>query len=460
MDRKCFTTFLILLIFLPGLAQSEKVAPPDTLKVVAGSSYIPYLREAPGGKTVEVHSIELKIAYWGIGTKDTSVNFELSNFSATKLDVKNVTVNPNLTVKKGSFRKTPDTVSVTLHISISPLTWLPAPEFFDIGIAGDNNNSTRHRVVLEKELREKEKEPKEKETRVKGITLLNAAHFDFEKNSNTSYVGILNAFAPDLIKLFWKKVSVGVNTGLMKVNYSKSGDSVNSTLYVRENVLFSPFDTVKQGTKYLAQFNKYLNVAKNTTFSFYAQPLVRLSRATNKKAEIFAHGHFDFFVSKWTINTTISNIRQDTLTISASEAPADFRLVNKFSTISDPVMYTSVQSLMSYYYGFGATFRLQPWAGTEIFMQPTFGNFIEYGRSVAETILLTKSSTAKETAETRRFYLTRAHLKQKLSSSIELVIGTEFRGIWPRTGQVAEKPLFANYIGITLKLEALKELLR
>jgi hypothetical protein len=310
------------------------------------------------------------------------------------------------------------------------------------------------------------------------ITFLNGANFDFSPNSNIGYVGIINVFAPDLESirsLFlkkanpaffegdtkWKKLlrwglsdgknkdgKLGFNCGIMKINYVT--DSLKKTMPVVQNVLINPLDSVKVGNKYLQQYNKVTTISKNSTYSIYFQPMLRLTSNNAHKIAVFFHYHQEFLINRWTTTITSENIQQDSLTIQKNTNTSGF-LATKPNTTE-----TTISSTISNYYGVGFTFLFRPITNLTFMLQPTWGYVTGfYGAPTPnaagnlETFFLPTRTD---------FYLTKAYLKYKISTSIEAVIGAEIRG--EIIGKYAHTPLYATYFGANLGLDAIAKLFK
>lgn len=285
-----------------------------------------------------------------------------------------------------------------------------------------------------------------------GFMFLNAASFYFNGLSGSNYMGHINICSPDLINSIKrrKRWILGLNAGIMKIDYSKGGDSINKTFYSYENILIKPLDSIVTGAKYLNQFNQYITTSKNTAWSFYIQPTLRL--LYQAKTKIYFHCHAELLINKWTTNTTVTNIQQDTAIVNPNSNLV-YRVINKFATTTSvPFTSTSIATLLSGYFGFGLTFDLKPWEGATVFTQPTFGWTLNYQSpdgSNPNTLqpVYQKSSNI--------FYLTRIYMKQKLSTTLEAVFGVDIRGKFS-----FDQPSYPSYLGLNVSLNGLKTLLQ
>ena len=206
----------------------------------------------------------------------------------------------------------------------------------------------------------------------RNITFLNAANFDFTDNISGSYLGKINIFAPTISK------RVGFNAGVMRIKYNYK-DSSNAPL-VFQNILLHPLDTIKQGTKYVREYNKFTSTRSNTVWSFYIQPMYRIASNQAGSSQIYIHFHGELLVSKVNITTNIENIQRDTVAMSASFREP-FVLYQKTPIIFD-------KTYLNGYFGIGLTFSLDPFRlkNSRFFFQPTVGVTTNYPNWTSQDI--------------------------------------------------------------------------
>lgn len=270
------------------------------------------------------------------------------------------------------------------------------------------------------------------------LMFLNAYNFDFGQTKlNSNYVGHLNLFAPGIINDKW-----GFNTGMMKIDYGLPYQDTATTLLI-ENVKISPLDELKDGTKYLHQFNDYKSTKRNTSWSFYVQPLYEITNKISTQ-HIFIHGHIELLSSKFTVSTTTQNVKQDTSIYNILTPPSVMR--SGFSNTS-----TYISNSVSGYFGVGFTFDLHPWDGGKFFFQPTLG---------ISTLGMNYSNISKQyqyVKESNSFYLVRSYYTQDLNKkgNSALIIGIDIRGFLP-----TYTPQYAAYVGLNIGLESIINLVK
>jgi hypothetical protein len=299
---------------------------------------------------------------------------------------------------------------------------------------------------------------------------LNAYNFDFGNTSvSSNYVGHLNLFAPSLnkktddaedeITMKKERWGLGFNTGILKISYNQK-DSSNIFQNFRENVFISPFDELKDSLKYLKQINNYKVETKNTVWSFYVQPTLELTEATNKQ-HVYLHAHAELLATHWSSTTTIANIKQDTgLYIKAANQNFVIR-----SRLNDEV--TSSTNNLSGYFGAGFTFDLKPWDNGSFFFQPTIG-FTTNKPSASSTDISTairygnSSTKASPTLDKiwNSFYLVRAYYTHSINKTAErdgstIIVGMDIRGFFP-----VYAPQYAAYIGLNVGLDSILDLIK
>jgi hypothetical protein len=237
-------------------------------------------------------------------------------------------------------------------------------------------------------------------------------------------------------------------------------------------------DSIKQGKKYLRQFNQYTTSRSNTVWSLYVQPMLRLySFPTMKKGKfninsiapdgIFLHLHGELFVSKVNVTTTITHLQQDTALIDTTTRLA-YKVYERNPLIFD-------HSYLSGYFGGGITISVDPFqnGNSRFFFQATFGVTNNYPNWTSEDIASTvvnviptrggttaggprggTPSNIVTTIKSGGFYLIRSEFAQLLSNNSQLVLGTDIRGLLPKYS-----PLWATYIGLNVNLDALAKVI-
>ena len=293
----------------------------------------------------------------------------------------------------------------------------------------------------------------------KNITFLNAANFDFTGKLDVSYLGKLNIFAPSIKDSRW-----GFNTGIMRIKFSYN-DTSNSRYYI-EHRQISPLDSMKQGDKYLREYNKYTTSRTNTVWSFYIQPMYRLVEFENENAEssftsgIYLHLHGELLVNKTNVTTNITNQLRDTLTVDTSARGISYFYLPTNTLIRD-------RTFLNGYFGIGLTFNLDPFGNghSRFFFQPTIGWTTNYPNWTSQDITSTVVSVVPtrgsgvslpesyEPLRSKGFYLIRAEFIQNLSKNSQVIVGADIRGLFPTFN-----PLYAAYIGLNVNVDALAKL--
>jgi hypothetical protein len=448
----------IILLFLVYTKKGQ-----TTVQIVPGNSQIEYYPIKTGNPNSIERKVNLRVAHFGATINDLKINFKITNISKdslVSLDMKE----PNSIIKKESVTLVPDTIDIPVYIRLNANEF-KLPEYFDIEFAKtDSVNKGKHRVFIVKEIplnkidttkKIDEEEIKIKKQEKDWITFINAANFDFDKNTNTNYVAVFNVLAKEITKLGkCKRNWLGLNIGAMKINYSLNGDSINTQYNTIENALMNPLDSTKAGGKYLRQYNQVNNTAKNLAFSFYCQPLIQLSYQDN--FNLFLHGHFEILVNRWTFNLTINNIQQDTGIFTTN--PVQISTINKFSkSTTETFSQTTNLTNLSYYYGGGFTALIKPWKTTHIYIQPTWGKIINY---VNPYSISTRNLQLREySGNTDMFYLFRINLRQKITNNIDGVMGADLRGVIPKKGFAAQSPNYCAFIGLNIGLDGIKKLI-
>jgi hypothetical protein len=293
------------------------------------------------------------------------------------------------------------------------------------------------------------------------ITFLNAANFDFTDNITGTYLAKLNIFSPDI-----KGSPFGFNAGILRSKFQYK-DSSNS-IYNFDNKLIHPLDSIKTGTKFLRQYNKYTTTRANTVWSFYVQPMLRIVSWPERKDRkwepnsilpngIYFHIHGELLVSKVNVTTNIETLQQDTSIIDASK---DIRYI---TYQPNPLIFD--RTYLNGYFGAGLTFNLDPFnnGNSRFLFQFTFGGTTDYpnwaNRDISSstlTILQTRGGTvlvSPGSDKKKWFYLVRSEFAQMLSNNAELIVGFDTRGLGKYN------PLYSTYIGLNVNLDALAKII-
>jgi len=327
------------------------------------------------------------------------------------------------------------------------------------GFSQEKDSAKTEPTKEKKETTGKEEDKKKESTVWNNLTYLIAANFNFNETVTGSYLGKLSILAPDI-----KRSPLGFCAGIMRTKFNYK-DSSNST-YALENRLIHPLDSIKHGSKYLRQFNKYTTTRTNLTWSFYAQPLIRLvswpSKKNTKKGKgnlaepngIYFHGHFELLVNKVNVTTNVTALQQDTALIDSTKH------LSYINYQPNPLIYD--RTFLNGYFGVGVTVNLDPFdnGNSRFFFQPTIGVTTNYPSWVSQDISSTgvnvqynpdgKLIPGYRQVSSGWFYLVRAEFSQKLSNNSQIIIGTDIRGLLPNYS-----PVFAAYVGLNINLDAL-----
>lgn len=323
-----------------------------------------------------------------------------------------------------------------------------------ISIQLSYNNPAAQTGSMVVKVTEKKKEDKSAEEKTgdlsdrNRIMLLNAYNFDFGSTSlKSNYVGHLNFFAPHL----GKNSRWGFNSGIMKINYGLKDSTSTGFTSAPENILLSPFDSIKPGLKYLREINSYKTEKSNVVWSFYVQPTFEILRKSKTKNQrIYLHLHMELLASKWMATTSITNLKRDTSILPPNFTASVFR-----NNLTSTNTYT-INSL-SGYFGAGFTFDLIPWKDGGFFFQPTLG-VTSNAPSLSSVDIATglgPNSFNRESPRTwRGFYLVRANYRHLLSKDATVVIGMDIRGLLP-----LYNPQYAAFVGLNLGLDSILSLI-
>ena len=432
---------VILITILSQKAVSQRV------KLVSYRTAIEYYQAKPATALTATRNVEVKIEYWADKTgaiPDQTVELEIASQDAATSKPQIFMVAPK--IAGNDFRSKPDTLKVMVPVTLERATSF-TPETFTIGIKKlDASKGGSVEVNIQKDpiVAAVDSTPK-------GLMLLNAVNFDFDGSGGSSYVGHLNIFSPDVIQnKKWPKV--GLNLGIMKINFSRN-DSLNKSYDYRENALLRPLDTIRVGTKYLRQYNKLTTVSKNITYSFYFQPTIGLIYKSNYR--LLLHIHTELFVDKWSTVTTITNYQQDSSVVTAANFDIlkdSMSMLNKFSkSTAELVTSNSTSTKLYFTLGAGLTLDVDLWYGASLFVQPTIGWAFDYARPRSiNNKNLTYNSPDQGTIGA---HLTRFLLKQKLMGNLQAVIGIDVRG------KFGFDPTYSAYIGANIGLNGVRKML-
>lgn len=435
--KLCFSLFAFFLTCIPGLGRAQNIA------LVPGVSTIKYLASRAGGLADTIQFVTVKVEYWLSGPVvggPINIAFQIANLSPGVGTISpSISMAAGLNVPGSNFRNKHDTMEVQVPIRISNTTSVNKIEYFSIQMSGSAATDPSHLVML----REKLPDPdiKSKDTVMKKeYMFLNAANFDFDRSSDVSYLGHINAFVPDL----WR--GVGLNAGIMKINFTN--DSTLTTGKQTSNVLIKPLDPLAEGTKYLRQFNEAEYVTKYIMWSFYLEPFYKIK--LSDRLEILPHIHYELQLNKWTTDVTMRNIQTDTLVMNAETINQVYSPNNDFGTAST-VNLKSTYSWVSHNVGAGVIFLVKPWSGSKIFAQVVYGVSLHEKKIQSARIL--PRSFFRNADKLDLFRLTRIYLQQELVGNLDVVLGLNVQKF--RTDVVAN---YAPYLGINIGLDGLKKL--
>lgn len=285
-------------------------------------------------------------------------------------------------------------------------------------------------------------------------TYLNGINFDFTNNNKSSYVGHFNIFVP-AIKM-QKPVAAttstpeikgkrdnkyAINIGILKVNYQSTTkfDTIQT-----DKVLENPLDIIDgPDDSYLLQYNKYSTQTKVTSYSFYAQPMVRIG--DQGAATFYLHGHLELLASQFETTRKVETIQNKKITLEAdTPVPQQSEFLPYLSNET-----TKNVNLESGYFGAGSTIDFNFADNSILFLQGTVGYALNYADRYPS-----KDADGNYTIATTRggraFYLVRTYFQYVTSESTQLVVGTDIRGHVPK-----ESPYFAVYAGLNIGLDKL-----
>lgn len=383
-------------------------------------------------------TIRLKIKIDGVNTAAPNTLTFTLNTAQTSYGICSPFAAQKITVIPGEFEIKSPSITILQGDNGGTTKYIVLQMAYNDGTSNQIKN-----VVIA--ITDKEEEKKEDKGADRNrIMLLNAYNFDFGSTSlKSNYVGHLNLFAPSLSN----NNRWGFNTGIMKINYGQKDSTNTGGATVSENILLSPFDTIKVGLKYLREINSYKTEKRNTVWSFYVQPTFEL---TFKKAKqhVYLHAHMELLASKWSATTTGVNLKRDTSVLGTNFNAAVFR-----SNIASNNTYT-INSLSSYF-GLGFTFDLTPWNGGSFFFQPTYGitsntpslSSVDINTGLPVSYI---KGGAQKARTWRSYYLVRANYRHVLSKDATVIIGMDIRGLVP-----LYSPQYAAYVGLNIGLDSI-----
>ena len=451
--------YLSMLLWLTLL--SAKVFSQQQFRIVTEQASIQYLKNVPGSASSVTRSTKIRIEYWttpGVVNANQIITIGMLSAVAAPASMPVITTVPYV-IPKDSFSAERKIITFTVYININKVTSY-APEFFSIGLMNGaavldaSQGGALGISIMEMPVEDKNKdEPLETPY---GFSYLNAINFDFANSSGAAYVGHLNLFRTDILPS--KKNGhkyFGINCGIMKINYSKGGDSINTSYDFTENTKVNPLDVVKMGMPFNRQFNNLKTVSKNTSMSFYFQPTYTIRNDENLK--ILAHIHTEFFVNTWKTLTTITKIQEVRDTVKSwNDTSSIIRLDRFYKESSASVSSESSTTKLIFFVGVGITVRTRLWKGGNLFVQPTVGLATAYlSPEKLASEQFNKVPDQEKTDKIRRwFHLSRFEFEQQLSGSFKVVMGLNVRG------RFQENPAYAAYIGANVGLDGIKGLFK
>ncbi|SDH34997.1 hypothetical protein [Chitinophaga filiformis] len=429
--------FVSFLVCIPGLGSAQNIA------LVPGVTSIKYLVSRGGGPADTLQSVIVKVEYWLSGPEVSSpVNlaFQIANLSpGAGMISPAVSMAPGLNLPGSNFRRKRDTIEVRVPIRIHSTAIVNNIEYFSIQLNGSLATDPSHVVIIQENLPSPSVQAKDTSMK-REYMFLNAANFDFDRSSNVSYLGHINAFVPDL----WQ--GLGLNAGIMKINFSN--DSIQTSSKQTSNVLIKPLDPLAEGTKYLRQFNESEYVTKYIMWSFYFEPFYKIK--LSDRLEILPHLHYELQLNKWTTDVTMRNIQTDTLVMNAETIKQVYSINNDFGSGSTANLKSNY-SWVSHNVGVGCIFLVKPWSGSKIFAQLVYGISLHEKKIQSARVL--PRSFFRNADKIDLFYLTRIYLQQELVGNLDAVLGLNVQKF--RTDVVAN---YAPYLGINVGLDGLKKL--
>lgn len=459
--KKGFLTVLFIAFTIVAICQN--------VRIVEEQSNIGFLESKINGNSEITQTVKVKVEFWSNKKIKTDLPLKFVISRITNVAKSGIENNAIVNIPVGGyfidakkFKNTHDTISFDLNIKQKAVPSIKQSESFDIQLSTANAlTDPSHKVIITKE--DPDSKTNKSDPTPTGFSFVNAVNFDFDGATNSNYVGHFNIFKPELIYLGKNKIgkknrffqSLGLNVGIMKINYSKGGDSLNKEYFYFEDVLVKPLDKIEVGAKTLRQCNKITTTSKNTTWSFYFQPTVSIYQ--NENVKLLFHLHDELFVDKWTTTINVSNIQQDTLALLTPDLERRFNKVNKFSkSPNDILTTTSTSTKINFNYGLGLTLQAKLWPGGLLFAQTT----VTCSKRSYQPQSIDNNSlkyTRTENLNCTTNYLTRLSLQHNISSSIDAVIGIDVRGKF--NPEPTYSPTYAAYLGLNVGLEGITGLL-
>jgi hypothetical protein len=271
------------------------------------------------------------------------------------------------------------------------------------------------------------------------LMLLNAYQFDFgNTHPQGHYTGHLNLFMPRISGRF------GLNTGILRINYSQN-DSLLEQFVQVDRILDDPLVKPAEGVLYWSQLNQYRTEKRNEVWSFYNQPLYRLTPQQGM-FRLWVHAHLELLASTFTQRNTVTllNEKQDTI--------RDGEPVEEYLIMMEKEQRKTIQALHGYF-GAGVTLWLEPSSASSFFFQASGGR-TSNRPSPSSVDINTSVPFPGYVRSWNNFYLVRAAYSQQLNEGARIVVGTEIRGLFPLYA-----PLYAAYAGLDISLSSLASLL-
>lgn len=303
-------------------------------------------------------------------------------------------------------------------------------------------------------------------TLIPDITLLNAANFDFTGKLSATYLAKFNIFAPNLDNGF------GFVAGIQKINYStvalNGGDS-NSVQYYQQNYLANPLmvnraaDTVLRGAKYVQEYNQYTFSTTNKVWSIYFDPMYKVVgfRQDFPNDGLYVHLHAELMINQWTQTSVIKNLytNPDTCVAVAPHDSSFYWVKTSPIVVKKNFLTGNFGAGLMYYHHLGMRSND---TSMHFFGQATLGwsvNAPDFDLLNNPTQPPHPNGTLRDTNpfiyETAKFFfLTRFEFAKYLSSSSELFVGFEGRGILS-----SPNVQYAVYLGLNVDVSKLAGLI-
>lgn len=259
------------------------------------------------------------------------------------------------------------------------------------------------------------------------------ANFDFGEQKSASVVHHFNLFFQDI-----DDTRFSVNTGIVRIRYSALDTFDFSNSLRKENVTLDPLRPPKDsGDKYLKRLSNYGQSLRRTDWSFYIQPMLRLTPEGNHFIA-WLHGHAELIASNWVGTLTRTTVAQDTFTLNKGE-----QLV--YNSGLEGINRDLNELRLYGYFGGGITARITADDDDLFFFQTTIGATNDRPNVTASELV--SSGTIASNGGWDSFYLIRAYYLHKITGQAAGIIGFDARGILPDY-----QPRYAAYIGATIDL--------